>query len=143
MQVLVLVEFWLWPFELNKLSEISDNFEAVGKADVRLSESAQGSRGFGGICMLWHKATPISGINSDCICGISFSQGSSDHVMSVIGVYLDLGIHCYKEHLVELERVLSESETLGSVVILDDFNTHLSGWQKYSGRIVTGSLGEE
>ena len=40
---LVLAEHWLWPFELNKLSEINDNFEAVGKADVR------GSRGSGGI----------------------------------------------------------------------------------------------
>ena len=41
--------------------------------------------------MLWHKElkdTPISGINSDRICGISFSQGSSDNVMSVNGVYL-------------------------------------------------------
>ena len=43
--------------------------------------------------MLWHKgleSTPISGINSDRIFGISFSQGirSSDNVMSVIGVYL-------------------------------------------------------
>ena len=42
-KVLVLAEDWLWPFELNKLSEINDNFEALGKADVTLSESAQGS----------------------------------------------------------------------------------------------------
>ena len=47
MKVLVLAEHWLWPFELNKLSEIKDNFEAVGKPDVTLSESAQGSRGLG------------------------------------------------------------------------------------------------
>ena len=35
---------------------------------------------------------------------------------------IDLGIDCYREHLVELERVVSECETLGSVVILGDFN---------------------
>ena len=74
------------------------------------------------------EATQIIGINSDCICGISFRQGSSSNVMSVIGVYLpclDLGIDCYRQHLVELERVVSECETLGSVVILGDCNAHL------------------
>lgn len=50
-RVLALAEHWLWPFELNKLDEISDELEAVGKADVRLSECAQGSRGVGGIGM--------------------------------------------------------------------------------------------
>jgi len=49
--VLPLAEHWLWPFELNKLDEISDELEAVGKADVRLSECAQGSRGVGGVGM--------------------------------------------------------------------------------------------
>ena len=49
---------------------------------------------------------PISGINSDRICGISFSQGSSVNVMSVFGVYLpclDLGINYYREHLVNFD----------------------------------------
>ena len=37
-------------------------------------------------------------------------------VVSVIGVYLpylDHGVDCYREHLVELERVFSKSELLG------------------------------
>ena len=37
----------MWPFELNKLSEINDKFEVVGKAGVRLSENAQRSRDLG------------------------------------------------------------------------------------------------
>ena len=56
-------------------------------------------------------------------------RGSSENVMSVIGVYLpclDLGIDCYREHLVELECVVSECEMLDSVVILGDCNAHLS-----------------
>ena len=43
-KVLVLA---VWPFELNKLSEINDKFEVVGKAGVRLSENAQRSRDLG------------------------------------------------------------------------------------------------
>jgi len=51
-------------------------------------------------------------------------------VMSVIGVYLpclDQGLDCYKEHVIELERVISESELLGPVAVLGDFNAHLGG----------------
>ena len=51
--------------------------------------------------------------------------------MSIIGVYLpclDHRLDCYKEHLVELERVVSESELLGPVIVLGDFNAHLGGY---------------
>ena len=51
-------------------------------------------------------------------------------VVSVIGVYLtclDQGVDCYREHLVELERVISESELQGPVMVLGDFNAHLGG----------------
>ena len=51
--------------------------------------------------------------------------------MSIIGVYLpclDQGLDCYKEHLVELERVVSESELLGPVIVLGNFNAHLKGY---------------
>ena len=83
---------------------------------------------------MWHQsiaATPISGINSDRMVGIRFSVDDGDgSVVSVIGVYLpclDQGVDCYREHLVELERVISESELQGPVVVLGDFNAHLGG----------------
>ena len=133
MKVLVLAEHWLWPFELNKLSEINDNLEAVGKADVRLSESAQGSRGFGDIYVCcgtrgWRLHESVASTLITSVVLVS-TRGSSENVMSVIGVYLpclDLGIDCYREHLVELECVVSECEMLDSVVILGDCNAHLS-----------------
>ena len=63
--------------------------------------------------------------------GIRFSVDDGDgSVVSVIGVYLpclDQGVDCYREHLVELERVISESELQGPVVVLGDFNAHLGG----------------
>ena len=121
-KVLVLSEHWLWPYDLDKLKQISEEYDAVGKADVRLSDKADGGRGLGGVGILWHKsigATPIGGISSDRICGIRFSVDDGyASVMSVIGVYLpclDQGMDCYREHLIELDHVVSESEHLGPV----------------------------
>ena len=51
-------------------------------------------------------------------------------MMSVIGVYLpclEQGVDSYREHLVELERIVCELRLLGSVPILGDFNAHLGG----------------
>ena len=130
--ILVLSEHWLWPCELEKLSEISDEYEALGKADKRLTENAECGRGCGGIGMLWRKdigATAISGISSDRICGIRFTVDNTDgSVMSVVGVYLpclDQGMDIFREYLVELEHVISELELLGPVVVTGDFNAHL------------------
>jgi hypothetical protein len=142
-------EHWLWPYELHKLDEISDDFDAIGKADERLTDQSQSGRGCGGICVLWRRclqATQISGINSDRICGIRFNI-DGDNLVSVIGVYLpclDQGLRNYSEHLIELER---ESEELGSVVVLGDFNAHLSVLGQNSNvqgvLLRTGACGQE
>ena len=42
----------------------------------------------------------------------------------------DQDLECYRDHLIQLERVVSESSLLSPVVVLGDFNAHL------------GSLGE-
>ena len=109
-------------------------YEAVGKSDQRLSESAEGSRGCGGIGMIWRKsigATPINGITSDRICGIRFTVDNGDRsTVSVIVVYLpclDQGMDCNKEYLVELERIISESQIMGAVLVTGDFNAHIGG----------------
>ena len=74
--ILVLSEHWLWPYELHKLGEIHDDFEAFGNADSRLTEKADSKRGFGGVGILWHRsigATVISGCQLERICGIRFT----------------------------------------------------------------------
>ena len=119
--VLVLSEHWLWPYELARLNDISDSFEATGKADSRLTEISNegrgfGGRGFGGIPILWHKtigAIPVSDITSDRICVIRFCDPNDNRsTVSVIGFYLpcsDQGMDCYRDHLQEFERVISDS----------------------------------
>ena len=46
-KVIVLSEHWLWPYELGKLGQISRDFDAVGKADSRLTEDAEGTKSIG------------------------------------------------------------------------------------------------
>ena len=103
-----------------------------GKADSRLTEESSGGRGCGGVEVLWHKlfgATVVSGISSDRICAICLRIDDGDRSqLTVIGVYLpcsDKGMDTYQDHLVELERVISDSSVLGAVIILGDFNAHL------------------
>ena len=70
-------------------------------------------------------------ISSDHICAVRFSvDDGGSSLVSVIGVYMpwsDQGLECYRDHLIELERVISESSLLGPVVVLGDFNAHLQG----------------
>ena len=131
-KILVLFEHWLWPYELQKLGEIDEDYEAVGNADSTLTETSESRRGFGGVGIVWHKnvgATVISGCQSERICGIRFTIDDGDQsLVSVIGVYmpcLDQGLDAFVEHLLELERVISESKLLGPVFILGDFKAHL------------------
>ena len=149
-KIVVLSEHWLWPYDLHKLNDINDKNDAVGKSDCRLMEDRDGGRCCGGIGILWHKriaASPIPGIGSDRICGIRFSMDNGDNsAVSVIGVYLpclDQGVDCYREHLVELERVISDSQLLGSVVVLGDFNAHLGGARRNAVQNLQGFLLQE
>ena len=88
-KILVLSEHWLWPYDLHKLDEVNDEFEAMGQSNRRLSDVVEGGRSYDGIGLLNIAATPISGINSYMICGIKFTVDDEHRSMlSVIGVYL-------------------------------------------------------
>ena len=73
----------------------------------------------------------LPGITADRICGIRFSLDDEDSsVTSVIDVHLPClsqGVEGYKDHLVEHEHIIRESQLLGLVVVLGDFNAHLGG----------------
>ena len=83
--------------------------------------------------ILWRKTfdvTPISDIQSDRICGIRVKRKTDDDQtwISILGVYLsclDLGVKLYRDSLVELERVVLESQQWGPVIVAGDFNAHL------------------
>ena len=98
----------------HRLNNISEEYIAIGKADARLTDESVSGRVCGGIGILWQKsiaAYPVDGISSDRICAIRFAIDDGDKsLLTIIGVYmpcLDQGIECYKQHLFELERVIS------------------------------------
>ena len=90
------------------------------------------SSGCGGVGLLYRKnleVTQIAGILSDRICGVRVQlPPPTQRVISIFGVYLpcsDQGMECYREHLVELEQLICESQHQGPVLIAGDFNAHL------------------
>ena len=124
---------------------ISLQSQNTGYGPLRLSGYAKGihhilqklldlstlSRGCRGVGLIWKKdldAVPISSISSDRICVLRIKLHHTTSEITVLGVYLpcsDMGMECYSEHLVELENLISESERLGPIVIIGDFNAHL------------------
>ena len=130
--IIAVSEHWLWPYEADRLSKIHPAFTAEVKTDERLTENSSLRKGCGGVGLIWKKeidATPISSISSDRICGIRIkSSCPSVDDITIIAVYLpcsDMGMECYSEHLIELERVVSEHQPHGPVIIMGDFNAHL------------------
>ena len=111
--VLVLSEHWLWLYELASLDDISDDYEATGNADSRLTGTSNGGKGFGVVAILWHKrigAIPVSDISSDRICVVHFCDPNDNSLtVSIIGVYLpcsNQGMDYYREHLQELKIII-------------------------------------
>ena len=107
-------------------------FTRARKTDERLTENWSLRKGCWGVGLIWKKeidVTPISSISSDRICGIRI-KSSCPNVddITIIAVYLpcsDMGMECYSVHLIELERVVSEHQPHGPVIIMGDFNAHL------------------
>ena len=130
--VIVATEHWLWPFEAHRLAKVNKEFHAETVTDSRLTESSSLNHGCGGVGILWkksHDAVPISGIQSDRICGIRIQLSSTPlQCLTILGVYLpcaDQGMQVYCDHLVELERLVTEAQQYGLVMVLGDFNAHL------------------
>ena len=127
--IIAITEHWLWPFEAERLCQIHPSYTAEVKTDARLNANSTLSRGCGGVGLMWKKdldAVPISSISSDRICGLRIKlQRHATSEITVLCVYLpcsDMGMECYSEHL---ENLISESERLGPIVIIGDFNAHL------------------
>ena len=130
--IIVVTEHWLWPFEAQRLAKVNKDFAAEIVIDRRLNENSSLKQGCGGVGVLWKKsldAVPISGIESDRIVGVTLKLSSSQpSCLTVLGVYLlcaDQGLQVFCEHLIELERLVTEAQQCGLVVVLGDFNAHL------------------
>ena len=71
--VIVLQEHWLWPFEVDVLSSVNPDFAFTAVTDNRLNDTSDLVRGCGGVAILWRKslnASPLL-LHSDRMCGLS------------------------------------------------------------------------
>ena len=121
--IIAVSEHWLWPFEADRLCNIHPAFMAEVKIDERLTENSTLKNDCGGVGLMWRKdmnVTPISLISSDRICGLCVKSPQPGAVdITIIGVYLpcsDMGMECYSEYLIELERIISEHQQHGPMV---------------------------
>ncbi len=53
--IIILVEHWLWPFDLSRLNSIHPDFSATAVSDHRLNATSDLRRGCGGVAILWRK----------------------------------------------------------------------------------------
>ena len=133
-QVILLQEHWLWPFELQKLSSVLPEFSATGKADSRLTEHYNVTRGCGGVAILWNKSidiSPLTVYTNNRICGVEIQLPENDNINKIIiyNIYCpssDYTFDTYEQCINDLEEEINShlSEST-AIVIAGDFNAHL------------------
>ena len=109
--ILLLQEHSLWPFQLAQLGSINKNYSFVAVCDQRLSSTSNLSRGCGGTAILRKKcfhAAPLSKLNSDRICGIQLPLPLS-HTLTILGVYMPSSIANFRKSTTLTLRLLTKS----------------------------------
>ena len=128
--ILVLQEHWLWPFELDQLGSIDPEFAYTAVCDSRLSPSSTLTRGCGGCSILWRKSTsavPISNLDSDRICGIQLPiEGSK--LLTIIGAYMPSSEYpqeTYNNYITAVNQAISTVPPSSPLLLVGDLNCHI------------------
>ena len=126
--ILAVSEHWLHANRLNKLSEVDDNFNVIGRSCRHARAEDYGSRrGQGGVCIFWRKdltfISPIKTLVHDRICGIR-AQISEDLVINIYSVYLPAAGSCddFEYTLDELSSVITNGGDNFQNIVCGDFN---------------------
>ncbi|XP_069134377.1 uncharacterized protein [Argopecten irradians] len=120
------------PEQLDFLNTIDTSFKAVGRSDCRIAIEPENRfrRGFGGVAMLWRKdlkVTPLIEDGNDRIISICIDTKSS--YVYVIGVLMpstNLAHQEFIDTVLCLNDLYDKYIEMGSVIVMGDFNAHLS-----------------
>ena len=129
--ILVLQEHWLWPFELDQLGSIDPHFEYTAVCDHRLSPSSTLTRGCGGCAILWRKsipAVPVSLLESDRICSIQVPFEGCQLPLTIVGVYMPSSEYpqeTYNEYFNGINQALSALPLSSPLLLVGDLNCHI------------------
>ena len=94
--VIVLQEIWLWPYELTTLDRLHPEFSYTAVADEHLGPTSDLTRGCGGVAILWRKSlrfSPITAVVSDRICGVRLFLPHEQRCMTILGIYMPSSEH--------------------------------------------------
>ena len=132
--IIVLQEHWLWPFELPSLSSIHPQYDFTAVSDKRLHASSNLERGCGGVAIIWNKALTciaISALDSDRVCGVCLllpsTRGHSQRSLTILCVYMpsaDQPQELYLSYLETVEHAVSQFSDDGPLVVMGDLNAH-------------------
>ena len=139
--IIILQEHWLWPYELSSLSSIHPQYEFTAISDKRLHSGSDLERGCGGVAILWNKALtciPISALDSDRVCGVYMSsipsaKGHLRRCLTILGVYMpsaDKSQEINSSYLETVEHAVSQFTDDGPLLVMGDFNAHLGNQQQ-------------
>ena len=125
-----MTKVWLHQNELNKLSDISENFEySAGASNFSTNERYGYSKGQG-VAILWKRdlpsITPLLQVHHDRICGIRLQMGNNS-VINISCIYLPArGNEEIIEVVIDELSAIIENSKLGTHNILcGDFNADL------------------
>ena len=127
--ILVLQEHWLWPFELVQLRSIDSDFAFTAVSDNRLSPSSTLTRGCGGCSILWRKsisAAPISNLDSDRICGIQLPIEGSQ-LPTILGAYTlnsEYPQETYNDYINAVNQAISTVSPSSPLLLVGNLNCH-------------------
>lgn len=130
--IIILQEHWLWPFELSTLDSVHPQYDFTAISDKQVHASSNLVRGCGGIAIFWNKALPCFPISAlDRVCGVRLlpsTRGHSKRYLTILGVYMpsaDEPQETYTSYLEIVEHAVSQFSNDARLVVMGDLNAHL------------------
>ena len=129
--IIALSEHWLWPYNLESLTNLHPDYNGFGYCDSRLNENSSLTRGCGGVGFLWKKSlniTPVTDISSDRLCVVQLHT-SFDVPLTIVAVYMpssNYSIDEYTTYFQDLQSVIGTFERNGPIVLCGDLNVDIS-----------------
>lgn len=131
--VFIAVEHWLLPEQISFRDPINFDFKAYGICDTSIPiepENRTRSIGFGSVAIMWKKELSVFPVERECTDRVIIAVAKCRNVdMHIIGVLLpstNQTVDEFRHTLEHIEKLYDTYSANGPVVILGDFNAHLS-----------------
>ena len=126
--IVALSEHWLHSNRLNVLTELTQDFNVIGRASKQAEAGDYGyKQGQGGVALFWRKSlcgvSPITSLVHDRICGILL-QSTLGNTLNILSVYMPSpgSTDDFDVVLDELAEIVESMEDGSLTLILRDFN---------------------